>query len=370
MILSRSNVVDYLLDQGLLTPDAVVDGDLIISDATRRNRNFKVMRGAQQGYFIKQIQAWDPQTVATLAAEATCYRLAREMPELSTLAEIVPHDCLYDRQRHVLVTDLLPEAESLMDHHRRLNGFPPELARLLGMQFGRLHRQPMPALEGRPEASAFRRQPPWALSSHQGANMFRDLSGGSSRLLQIIQNYPDFQRTFDEMRADWRITHLMHGDLKWENCVVYPQGPFPHGAADGALATKIVDWELSDLGDPSWDIGGLLQSYICFWVLTMRFDADLPPAQIEQTSPYPIEGMQPSIQAFWAAYIAELQLDRLAAEVLLIRSVKYGAARMIQTAYESMQYAPQILPGTLGLLQVSFNILKDPRKAATQLLGL
>src|ERR1700738_3367928 len=157
MILSRSNVVHYLLDQGLLALDAVVDGDLIVSDATRRNRNFKVMRRAQRGYFIKQIQVWDPPTVATLAAEATCYRLAREMPEFSTLAEMVPRDCLYDRQRHVLVTELLPEAESLMDHHRRLSAFPPEVARLVGAQFGRLHREPMPALEGRPEAAAFRR---------------------------------------------------------------------------------------------------------------------------------------------------------------------------------------------------------------------
>ena len=63
MILFRSNVVHYLLEQGLLTLDAVVDGELMVIDATRRNRNFKVMRRGQQGYFVKQIQLWDAQTV-------------------------------------------------------------------------------------------------------------------------------------------------------------------------------------------------------------------------------------------------------------------------------------------------------------------
>lgn len=365
MILSRSNVVHYLLDQGLLPLEAVVNGELMVVDATRRNRNFKVMRRGQQGYFVKQIQLWDAQTVATLGAEATCYRLAREMPEFSTLSELVPRDFLYDRYRHVLVTELLPDAESMMDYHRRLNAFPQEAARLLGTQFGRLHREPMPSLEGRPEATSFRRQQPWALSSHQGANMFGALSGGSTKLLEIVQSYPDFQRTLEEMRADWRIERLMHGDVKWENCVIYPTA-----SRDGKLGTKIVDWELSDIGDPSWDIGAVLQAYISFWVFSMRFGADVPAAQLEDSAQYPIEKMQPSIRAFWQAYIGMLELERAAADLLLVRSVKYGAARMIQTAYESMQYSPQILPSALGLLQVSFNILKEPKKAATQLLGL
>ncbi|MBR0871316.1 aminoglycoside phosphotransferase family protein [Bradyrhizobium tropiciagri] len=365
MILSRSNVVHYLLDQGLLGYDSVVDDEVMVSDSTRRNRNFKVLRGAKQGFFIKQVQGWDAQTVATLAAEAGCYRLAREEPGLSALAAIVPRDLLYDAQRHILVTGLLPNAESLMEHHRRLNAFPVEVARLLGGQLGRLHREPMPPLEGRAEASLFRRQPPWALSSHLSGTMFGALSGGSSKLLQILQAYPDFQRTLDEMRRDWRLERLVHGDLKWENCVVYPAG-----SEDGRLDARIVDWELADIGDPAWDVGGMLQAYICFWILTMQFDGEVPLATVEKTAPYPIARMQPSIRAFWTAYAAELELDPQAADTMLMRGVKYGAARMIQTAYEAMQYSPQISPSALALLQVSLNILKEPKRAATELLGL
>ena len=43
---------------------------------------------------------------------------------------------------------------------------------------------------------------------------------------------------------------------------------------------------------------------------------------------------------------------------------------MIQTAYESMQYSPQIMSNALCLLQVSFNILRDPQEAVTHLLGI
>jgi Phosphotransferase enzyme family len=365
MILSRSNVVHYLAEQGLLTPEAIVDGDLMVADASRRNRNFKVIRRAQPGYFVKQIQIWDPQTVATLGTEAMCYRLARGMPEFAPLAALVPRDFLYDSQRHVLVPELLPDGEALSDHHRRLNAFPPEPARLIGAQFGRLHREPTPSLEGRPEAAAFRRQPPWILSAHQhGINLFAAMSGGNAQLLQIVQSYPDFQRTLDELRADLAADRLTHGDVKWDNCVVY------RAAENGALAVKVVDWELADIGDSAWDVGALLQAYISFWVLSMRIGADMLPAQMADTALYPIEAMRPSIHAFWQAYVEARGLDQKAARVLLIRSTKCGAARMIQTAYETMQYAAQISPNALALLQVSLNVLKDPEEAVKRLLGL
>jgi hypothetical protein len=338
----------------------------MIADASRRNRNFKIIRRNSQGYFVKQIQNWDPQTVATLASEATCYRLARSGPEFAALARLVPRDFLYDTQRHVLVTELLNGGESLSDHHRRLNGFPLEPARLLGEYFGRLHREEAAPIGQHPELAAFRRQHAWILSAHQhGAQLFNALSAANAQLLNIVQSYPDFQRTLDELRQEWRADRLMHGDVKWDNCVVYPAKP-----GDSTLALKVVDWELADIGDTRWDVGALLQAYIAFWVFSMRISGDMPPAQYADTAQYPIESMQPSIRAFWQSYVAARGLDRTAAAALLAVSMKFGAARMIQSAYEVMQFSPQILPHALCLLQVSFNILREPQEAVTHLLGL
>jgi hypothetical protein len=43
--------------------------------------------------------------------------------------------------------------------------------------------------------------------------------------------------------------------------------------------------------------------------------------------------------------------------------MKFGAvARMIQTAYESMQFSPQMSASALGLLQVSFTSCASRRK--------
>ena len=91
----------------------------------------------------------------------------------------------------------------------------------------------------------------------------------------------------------------MHGDVKWDNCVVYPARP----ATAASLRLKIVDWELSDIGDPRWDVGALLQAYIAFWVFSMRISTDCRWRSLPNTAQYPIENMQPSIRAFWQAYV-------------------------------------------------------------------
>jgi hypothetical protein len=94
------------------------------------------------------------------------------------------------------------------------------------------------------------------------------------------------------------------------------------------------------------------------------------PAQFFDLAPYPIEAIQPGIHAFWQAYAAARRLQAPAARDLLVRSVQYGAARMLQTAYEHMYYWPQITGNALCLLQVSLNILSRPQEAVSDLLNL
>lgn len=63
-------------------------------------------------------------------------------------------------------------------------------------------------------------------------------------------------------------------------------------------------------------------------------------------------------------------LSGATAQACLERSAKYGAARMIQTVYEYMFRSPQLTPNALCLLQVSMNILQQPREAIEHLLAL
>jgi hypothetical protein len=366
MILTSRNIAYYLLERRFITPESLVDGDFVVVDTSRRNRNFKVIRKRDPGYFIKQVQQWEPQAIATLQREAMCYWLSGNDPNFAPLAPLLPKYYGFDPDRHILITELLPDAENLSEYQRRLGVFPVEVGSQLGEILGTYHRTIPARLENSSQQSVFPGQPPWILSVHHlSGHPTAPMSAANSQLLGVVQKYPEFQRPLDELRAQWRTNSLIHGDMKWDNCMVYAGND-----KNDELEIKIVDWELSDFGDACWDVGAIFQAYLVFWITSFQGTADVAPERLVETAQYPLEQMQPAIRTFWSTYVDTLQVDGRAAEELLERSMKYGAARMIQTAYEHMYYSPQITASALYLLQVSWNILESPKEAISYLLGI
>ena len=87
----------------------------------------------------------------------------------------------------VLVLEMLPDAESLWEHHQRQGGFPLEIAELQGDKLGTYHRQAelfFPALE---ERSCSTSKLPWILSIHETHPQYlNQMSQGNVQLLSIL----------------------------------------------------------------------------------------------------------------------------------------------------------------------------------------
>jgi hypothetical protein len=373
MIITKETIAHYLLGRGLLSFDSVVDGDLLVVEATSRNRNFKVIRTASPGYFVKQVKTFEPQAVETLRYETACYWLSQNDADFEPLAALMPKFYDSDPARHALVIELLPEGGSLSDYHRQLGTFPIEVGVQLGRILGTYQREMGQRLRDGAKSNAFARRVPWILSLHQlEQNLFGQLSAANTQVLNIVQSYPDFPQTLDRMRERWRFDSLIHGDIKWDNLhvTVDGEGGEKSEGAAGEMKLRLIDWELADFGDACWDAGAVFQSYLSFWVFSMPAVAGVPAEQLVSAAQFPVEKMQPAIRAFWKTYVETRGLNNEEARDALERSVSYGAARMIQTAYEYMFHAPQITTSALYLLQLSLNILKSPREATASLLAL
>jgi thiamine kinase-like enzyme len=133
---------------------------------------------------------------------------------------------------------------------------------------------------------------------------------------------------------------------------------------DGGI--RLVDWELADFGDPSWDAGSVLQGFLTSWISSIQ----APPDGASDFARLPLARLRPAIRAFWHAYVEALGVDGAEADRRLDRAVRYGAARMVQTAYEFTQFSREIAGPAVWLLQASLNLLKDPRRGTVELFAL
>jgi aminoglycoside phosphotransferase (APT) family kinase protein len=197
-------------------------------------------------------------------------------------------------------------------------------------------------------------------------SLLHDISDANIQIIKIIQQYPEFCNLLDELRHQWRAEALIHFDIKWDNCLVSAAQSTP----DRTRPLTIVDWELAGIGDPAWDVGAVFSAYLSFWLLTIPVTAETPPDRLLHLARYPLERMLPALRSFWGSYIRRMQLDAFAAEERLLRAVRYGAARLAQTSYEQMHTGPQLTGNVVCSLQLSLNILRQPREAVVHLLGI
>jgi thiamine kinase-like enzyme len=365
MILTTQNLLHYLLDRGVIEASAAVDGDVRIAEASRRHRNFKVLRRHGPGFFVKQIQSFDPHTVACLQREGTCSWLAENDDAFAPLRGRLPAFRDYDPTRHALVIDLFSEAEVLSEHHRRSEEFPVEIGAEIGRLLGELHSEVRVAPDDERLARFFPGLLPPILLLHQTPPAsFQTYGPAAAHVIDMVRRDAAFAQAFSWLVRDWQKSSLIHGDVKWDNFLVVPENGRPE---NGRL--RWIDWELADVGDPAWDAGAVFQAYLASWVWSMS-EAPASSGNPAAQAAFPLERMQPAMGAFWESYCEKRGIPGEDQDEQLRRCLCYGAGRMIQTAFEMAVASRQVTPQTLLLVQLSWNLLTRTRDAVHELLGM
>ncbi len=218
-----------------------------------------------------------------LAAELLVYRLASWT---GALADALPQAVLVDERRKVLV--LFAAGQSPLAP-------APSLAWSLGKLTAGWHKAtagfPLPATA----SAGILRMPAanpddWGLKAH-----------AARRLGERIVADPLLSGLLEAAAAAWRPECLVHGDLKWDNCLVE------------ADRVRVIDWELSGLGDPAWDVSCVIAEQLALY---------------PETGP----GESPVVSAFIGSY-------RCTAGDFIRRCALFTIARLAHIALEQAEYA-------------------------------
>jgi len=361
MFLTAYNLPHYLISKGIVTAQSVVDGDFMVVEAGRRNRNFKVIRRKNPGLFVKQMKSTEAQAVATLKREAGFYRALESNPNFAQVREVIPRLVDFDERRNALTVSLVSDAESISERQMRVGIYEEDTARLLGEVLGRVHAQGALVAADPAARSLFTYQPPWPLMFDVSGLQFLEKMGAIGPVLAAaIPQTPSLQPMLTALRSRWQYDSLVHGDMKWDNCLI-------RNHASGTPELILVDWEIADIGDGAWDIAGILKEYVMAVLMNINGRQMAAMQNTPAPPPLALESLQPAVRAFWSAYAATRRLPDPAA--YFDRAVRLTGARMVVAVLEYLFNQAQL--GTLGtmMLQSSANILQAPQIAAVQLMG-
>ena len=365
-MLTVDNAISFLLDRQLVDVKDIVDGDLKIVDAARRNRNLRVTRRSGPNYLIKQPDPGEHSARRTLTTEARFYAFCQQDPRAAPLLGLIPRLFQFDPEQAILVTELLQASVTLREYYASLgtDRFPNDVSERIGCALATLHRTCRIAeLGDSPVLGRLASFVPWILTVHKpGPEMLANLSPANTLTLKILQQDASLTRALDTLRLEWRTDTLIHNDVKSDNVLLVEE--------NGAVEVRFVDWELVQIGDPAWDLGGLFHDVLVRWVQSMPASSARTPDEQLAEAQLPLALVKLVIRGVWSGYQSTAGLTGDSAAEILVRSISCAAARIIQSAYEYSNNAPSLSNHAVVMLQVCANVLADPAAAALNLFGL
>lgn len=368
-MLTVDNAVKYLLENNLISKSTVIDGDLRITSATRRNLNLKVTTRDRFNYLIKQPDDLSYSSAHTLRHEASFYNFCMNDTRVEEVKQLIPHLVSSNHDQALIILDLLLDALQLWRYYEECTAmnFPIETVASVGKALGVVHKTfsfTSNDWSNDSNLGFLKGGIPWILMVHQPTpDILSYISPANYSIIHIIQMDENLSRSMDELRKIWKTETVIHGDVKMDNFLAA-------ASKDGSVRKKIfiVDWELAQFGDPAWDIAGALQDYVCFWINSMPHN--IPIEQMGMHARFPMQVLQPAIRAFWNGYCTERGLSSGEADSLLLKAIRYSGARVIQTAYETAANSRTMPSSSVFMLQVASHLINDPISAQVQLYGI
>jgi hypothetical protein len=368
MLMDYEDIVDYLLTQELVFAENIVSNDLIIADASRRNSNVIISRDADPCYFLKQEtrdHVGAGRRVGSVAYEAEIYHLLGSLDGDRELSPYLPRYDRYDGQQRILIIEGIPRSISLAEYQYRHARVYKRFAGMLGKALATLHNITAANKEYLEKIAGIPTGLPWIFYLDQ-PNLWIYLNSSAANLefVRILQQSSDLSAQLKQLRGKWQAESLIHGDLKWDNCILSLSS-----TSRPRAGIKIIDWELAQIGDPCWDVGAIFCGYLAFWLSSIPISGETPPDQFLSLARFPLNNIQSAIRVFWKTYSKGINIATPEPSDRILRATQYAGLRLVQTAYERLQNEASITPLDIYAIQLCTNILLRPMEAAVQLFG-
>jgi serine/threonine protein kinase len=362
MLLTEYNICHYLMEKGMLELKTLIAGKFTARRNDSRNNNFIINKEFEENkYFIKQVKANDLEKIETLRTEAGCYQLANADAHYKVLKDFLPAFHYYDPLNNVLVIEQVKDALSMHDFYFQFGSFENNLPQLLADTLASYHTVVNRQMQSFPH---FRQLKPWVftLVTAPPAWPAGPQPSVEHQILQLIFKNAEFVQLLRQLETEWQPGTLIHNDVKFNNFLLNYDYK-----SKKINSIKLIDWELADMGDPLWDVAAIMQNYLALWLLT-----DVPelPGMQPAFKKINLEEVQPCINAFWKRYTQQLKFDPAQQRQFLVKAIKFAALKLIHFCFELAPGSATLQPGGVKMLQMSFNILRSPENAGSQLFGI
>ncbi|MBR8834333.1 MAG: aminoglycoside phosphotransferase family protein [Stigonema ocellatum SAG 48.90 = DSM 106950] len=375
MVLSLSsyNVIQYLQDVGLSSSEDGAYAESELSQSSKKNLNLLVTLSGNRKLLVKQ-ERWveNHGTPQEFFNEWLFHQLLERFPVLGNNSAIAPLVAYFDEENSIIIRNYLTEYIDLASFYQNNLYFPQAIAIALGTTIGVLHRATFNHREYRnfmataPEGQ-FRYNfynPAQGIGSI-GPEIFGMIPTDALKFYVLYQCYESLSAAIAELAHEWQPCCLTHNDLKFDNILMHSRWD----QLDNCLV-RFIDWEACAWGDPAFDLGTLVASYLEIWLHSLIVDPTIELEESLHLAVTPLETIQPSMLALIRAYLSACPMILEYRRDFLMRVIQFAGLVLIHQIHETIQYRKYFDNTGICQLQVAKSLLTRPQESMLTIFGI
>ena len=369
-LLNSHNVCDYLVAQGLcnqseqpfskVEPIAAKNFNLLLTFANSRKLLVKQERHSQEG-----------KAAGEFLSEWRIQEFLQEFSELNHLRPSLPEVLHFDRENSIIIKSYLDDYWDLMDFYIKENNFNGEVAAAIGTTIATIHCETF----NRQNYQDFFSENRENSDNDQVTSLIRGLERISPEIFGLVpadglkffalyQRYDSLGQAIAQLSSAFTPCCLTHNDLKLNNILLqnnWEQASNP--------VVRLIDWERSAWGDPAFDLGTVVGSYVQIWLGSLVISNSLSIDESLRLAITPLDKIQPSIFALIQAYFNKFPEILEHRPDFLQQVVQFAGFALIQQIQAMIQYQKSFGNTGIAMLQVAKTLLCRPEQSMPTIFG-
>lgn len=368
-LLNQTNVLRYVADLGYQSAGT----NHKIEPVVAKNFNLLLSLTEDLQLLVKQERhSQEGKAIGEFFAESQVHDLMHNFPALNHWKPFVSELLNFDRENSILVFRYLIDYRDLMDFYTKENIFDDRIANKLGTILATFHRdtynrsiyhQAITKDATKSEATIVK-----ALIQsleHLTPEIFGTVPDDGLKFYSLYQRYDSLGQALVELGGAMKACCLTHNDLKLNNILLHDKWEQPE-----SQIVRIIDWERSAWGDPAFDLGTLIASYLQLWLGSLVVSKSLSIEESLSLAITPLDLVQPSIAALARAYLQafpDILVDR---PDFLARAVQFAGLGLIQGIQAGIEYQKTLGNSGIAQLQVAKSLLCCPDRSMQTVFGM
>ncbi len=319
-----------------------------------------------------------------LEHEWSFYQFLASRQLLSVLSPTLSQCVYFDAHDLVLIYRYLDDYQDLRDFFGDGQVFPTAIASAIGNTIGTLHAATAHAIG---DASQLRQTHPDIFFEPDfltGLEMLEPEDIGyipqdGLKFYELFNRFSSLSDAIAHLTQSYNSCCLTHNDLKfnnlllaqsWETLLESEARPIEQPTEQPLPAMiRIIDWERWAWGDPAFDLGTLLASYLKLWLNRLVLSPSLDLATTLSLAPVSLTSLQPSLRALVQSYLKTFPGFLSTHKSPLESILQFTGLALIESIRASIQYYEPFDNRGIAMLQVAKGLLCSPAASVELIFG-